>query len=119
MAGAAPAKQPNKATRVSKNITIAPEGVGQYCVDLEQSQVVRYRFEVERPVDFDIRTDRGGQVIYAVRQPGAQAIAYIDFKPEQPAYWCWTWTNRGLAPSKLRYTLFIAPPSGERRKPLP
>ena len=110
----APAKK--EATRIQKTERLNADGVGEYCTKLEAGQVVRYRFEADAAVDFNIHTHRGEEVIYPVKQDAVARIEFIDFKPDRGADWCWMWTNRNAQPVTVRYTLFIAPIKRERRK---
>lgn len=110
----APAKK--EATRVQKTERIKPDGIAEYCVTLAAGQVVRYRFEAEAPLDFNIHMHRGDEVITAVQQEAAARIEFVDFRADRPADWCWMWTNKSAASNEVRYTIFVAPPKQEKKK---
>lgn len=105
-----------EATRVQKTERLKPSGIGEYCVALAVGQVVRYRFEAEAPVDFNIHMHRGEEVIYALQQEAVTRIEFVDFKPEQASDWCWMWTNKNATQTDVRYTVFVAPPKREKKK---
>jgi hypothetical protein len=103
------------ATRVQKTEHIAAGAVGEHCTKLAAGQVVRYRFEADRPVDFNIHRHRGDEVIYAVQHEQASGAGFVDFKADAEADWCWMWTNKSDAAVQVRYTMFIAPPKRARK----
>lgn len=110
----APAKK--EATRVQKTERLNVDGVAEYCTKLEAGQTVRYRFEADGAVDFNVHIHVGDQVVYPVKQDSVTAIEFVDFKPERGGDWCWMWTNRAAQPVAVRYTLFVSPVKRERRK---
>jgi hypothetical protein len=109
-----PAKK--EATRIQKSERITPDGVAEACVKLAAGQVVRYRFESDAPLDFNVHAHKGEDVVYAVRQDAITKTEFLDFKPEFATDWCWMWTNKNATPAEVRYTLFVAPPKRERKK---
>jgi hypothetical protein len=115
-AGAPDAPAKKEATRVQKSERISPDGIAEYCVKLEAGQVVRYRFEAEAPLEFNIHSHQGEEVTYAVQQEAVGRIEFVDFKPQRADDWCWMWTNKNAAAADLRYTIFVSPPKPERKK---
>ena len=102
--------------RVNKTQRLAPNATGEYCAALVSGQVVRYRFESGAALDFSIHAQGENGELKAVQQTAVQAVEYMDFKPPQPAQWCWTWVNRGSTVAELNYTLFVAPPKRPRHR---
>lgn len=109
--------------RVNKTERLAPGAVAQYCTVLARAQVVRYRFEADKPLHFKIQKEDGepGAVTVSpvLEHPSVQDLDYVDFKAPTAGRWCWVWSNEGsetVGPTPVRYTLFVAPPKSKRGK---
>lgn len=94
--------------------TLAPKAVDELCFDLAAGEAVRYRFDADAPLDFNLHWHRAREVFYPVKR---DAIRRIDgrFRAESQQTYCLMWTNRGADPVPLRARVERAPvPGGDR-----
>ena len=105
--------------RVEERATVAPGKIAEWCAKLAAGQLVRYRFDADAPLDFNIHAHEGDQVIYGARREAVERLDFSDFKPRTAADWCWMWTNRTEAPVEVRYLLYVGqrPKARSARKP--
>jgi hypothetical protein len=72
------------------------------CIEMTSQDELRYDFEADRPIDFDIHYHDGLTVHFPVRHPGIAAQAG-RFVSEQDQSYCLMWLNRSLMEASLTY----------------
>jgi hypothetical protein len=81
--------------------TLRPGAFDELCVRLGPAESVRYAFDADAPMDFNIHWHRGEDVLYPVKR---DAVARLGgrFTATEPQIYCLMWTHRGGAPAALR-----------------
>ena len=90
--------------RFEHRFTVAPGRFAELCGALGQGAAVRWDFDAESPLDFNIHYHVGREVVYPVRQP-AQARAEGTLAVTLAQDYCWMWSNRGAQPVRLSVRL--------------
>jgi hypothetical protein len=86
--------------RFEHRVSVAPGRFAELCGALAQGAEVRWAYEADAALDFNIHYHVGREVVYAVRQP-AQARAEGTLAATVAQDHCWMWTNRGARPVAL------------------
>ena len=84
--------------------SIAPGKFVELCGKLPAGLRVRWDFDADRPLDFNVHYHLGKQVMFPFKRSAvAQAGDTLDVQAEQD--YCWMWTNKSAAPAALSVTL--------------
>ena len=73
----------------------------EMCFELEAKQAVRYSFDADAVLDFNVHWHRGSQVLFPVKSAAVARRAGVFRSPDKEAY-CLMWTNHGRTPVALR-----------------
>jgi hypothetical protein len=88
--------------RFERQAHIAPKGFVELCGRLRPKDSVRWQFEAEAPMSFNIHFHEGKAVRYPVKEEGAaKSQGVLEVKSEQD--YCWMWSN----PSDRQATLSV------------
>jgi len=85
----------------SMETSLAPGAFDELCFELDSGQSMRYSFDADAAVDFNIHWHQGGVVSYPVRIPAVARLGSVLRSPKKEAY-CLMWTNRSRTPVALR-----------------
>ena len=80
---------------------LAPGSIEELCFELGAGRGVRYQFDAEAPLEFNLHWHRGNEVLYPLRSGAVQRRAGVFVSERQEAY-CLMWTNRTKRPTRLR-----------------
>ena len=83
-------------------VSLAPFEFRERCYDLARQDGVRYDFESDRPVEFNIHYHDGFTVRHAVKRT-ARSVRQTPFDAEIARTYCVMWFNKGLAKASLKY----------------
>lgn len=75
--------------------------LAEECFSLAAGERIEYRFEASVPLDFDLHTHRGREVVAPVRIERTREQAGTFTSPHREDY-CLTWTNRGAIPAYVK-----------------
>jgi hypothetical protein len=90
--------------RFTTEQTVEPGGIAEVCGPVAAGQAVRWRFEADAPVDFNIHFHAGAKVHYPARQANVvQRSGTLKATGAQD--YCWMWTKRGAKPTQVRLRL--------------
>ncbi len=98
---AAPAAAQLMQPPASAEWTLAPGAFEEMCFELGAGRSVRYAFDAEAPLDFNLHWHRGRDVFFPIKSP-AVARRAGTFRSEAKEGYCLMWTNRSRAPVTLR-----------------
>jgi hypothetical protein len=80
---------------------IAPGKIAEQCTDMERGASVRWKFNADGALQFNIHRHAGNDVTYANRSYNTRELDGV-FKPAGQHQWCWMWTNETAAVVSLR-----------------
>lgn len=86
--------------RFEHRFSVAPGKFAELCGAPGQGAEVRWAYEADAALDFNVHYHVGREVVYPVRQP-AQAQAAGTLVAAVAQDYCWMWTNRGAQPVAL------------------
>lgn len=79
--------------RFDRSLRVAPGKFSEVCGKLAKGNEVRWRFESDGPLDFNIHYHEGRTVHYPVKREGT-ARADGTLTSAQDRDYCWMWTNK-------------------------
>jgi hypothetical protein len=80
---------------------VRPGNFEEMCFELEAGSSMRYLFDADTALDFNVHWHRGSQVFYPVRSAAVDRRGGVVFSRDKEAY-CLMWTNHGRAGVALR-----------------
>lgn len=86
--------------RFEHRLTLAPGKFAELCGALAQGAEVRWAFEADAALDFNVHYHVGREVVYPERRaarPSAEGVLTAALAQD----YCWMWTNRGAQPVRL------------------
>ena len=83
-----------------RQFRIAPKGLAELCGRLRPGDTVRWQFESESAVDFNIHFHEGKDVRYPLKQD-AVAEARGTFVATGEQDYCWMWSNSAARPAAM------------------
>ncbi len=86
----------------SDELSLGPLEFREYCLEMEALDEIRYDYQSDRPVEFNIHYHEGNSIYLPVQLEGGTAHAGI-FVAESDQAICLMWENRGLTRSTLTY----------------
>lgn len=92
------------AGRFERGLTIAPGKFAEICGPLEVGQVVRWSFEADRAVNFNVHYHVDKDDRYPAKKENVERLQG-DLAVDSRQDYCWMWTNKTTAPTKLSVTL--------------
>jgi hypothetical protein len=91
--------------RFEHNAVVPATKFLELCTRLSRGQRIDWRFDGERPTDFNIHYHVDAkQVVYPVKRAAVAALAGTLEAPLDQDY-CWMWSNRSDRPLSLRVLL--------------
>lgn len=90
--------------RFERDLRIAPGKFAELCGPLQPGQSVRWSFEADRPLNFNIHYHVGQDVHYPAKQDRverARGELAVDARQDH----CWMWVNKTAATARLAVTL--------------
>lgn len=76
----------------------------EICEKLPRGAKVQWRFEAQSPVDFNVHFHEGKEVRFPAKHDQV-TMAEGTLDATLAHDYCWMWTNKGAAPSKLKVQL--------------
>ena len=83
---------------------VAPGKFVEVCGKLSKAQAVAWRFEGDRPLDFNIHYHAAGQVVFPEKRAAASTSSGTLNVPVDQDY-CWMWTNPAEAAALVKLRL--------------
>lgn len=80
---------------------LAPGAFDELCFELGAGQSMRYTFDADAPLDFNLHWHRGNQLAFPVKITGVARLGGAFRSPGKEAY-CLMWTNRNRVAVPLR-----------------
>jgi hypothetical protein len=80
---------------------LAPGAFDELCFELGAHQSMRYAFDADAPLDFNLHWHRGSTVHYPLRVDAVARLGGLFRSPAGEAY-CLMWTNRSRVAVALR-----------------
>jgi hypothetical protein len=80
---------------------VAPGGFEELCFERVRGQAMRYVFDADAGLDFNLHWHRGTEVLYPLKLGGVARLGGVFRAPEKQAY-CLMWTNRGKNATVVR-----------------
>jgi hypothetical protein len=74
--------------------------IAEECFALAADERIEYQFAASAPLDFNLHTHRGGEIVMPVRIERAREQAGTFTSPRREDY-CMMWTNRSAAPARI------------------
>ncbi len=90
--------------QATQRFTVAPAQFAEYCGKLAKGQTVRWRFDGDGALNFNIHFHVGKAVEFPVKQDGVSQLAG-ELKVEQDQDYCWMWSNKAARPARLNVQL--------------
>ncbi len=84
------------------SVTLAPFEFREWCVEMAAGDEIRYEFQSDHSVEFDIHYHDGITVRYPLRVTDSHEMSGLFVSKEDQPY-CLMWLNKGLLPLSLRY----------------
>lgn len=85
----------------SMEASLSPGAFDELCFELGAGESMRYSFDADAPVDFNVHWHQGGVVSYPVRIVAVARLGSVFRSPKKEAY-CLMWTNRSRTAVSLR-----------------
>ena len=86
----------------SGTLSLAPFEFREMCFERTSQDQLRYDFQSDRPLEFDIHYHHGLTVHFPVKLP--ETAAHADrFVPEKDQSYCPMWLNQSLMRTSLSY----------------
>jgi len=103
----------DKAKIMKDSVTLKPSGIHEECFELKKQQKLFYKFNSDKPVNFNVHFHTEKEIYYPVQQNGAtQYDGIID--PEDKScqlntqeYYCLMWENQEKSPVKISYECIV------------
>jgi hypothetical protein len=73
--------------------------IAEECFSLAAGERVEYQFEASVPLDFNLHTHRGREIVMPVQVERTREQAGIFTSPQREDY-CMMWTNRSVVPAR-------------------
>ena len=90
--------------RFERTLGVAPGKFAELCTRLSKGQSVRWTFQADQPLSFNVHYHVGKDVIYAARDDRVrEQNGYLEVADDQD--YCWMWTNEGKVPVSLTTTI--------------
>ena len=86
------------------SLTIAPGKFAEICGPLEAGQAVQWSFEADRALNFNVHYHVDKDVRYPAKKESVKRLQG-DLSVDARQDYCWMWTNKTTAPTKLSVTL--------------
>lgn len=86
--------------RFEHRFTVAPGKFAELCGALPQGAEVRWAFDADAALDFNVHYHVGREVVYPERRPARLSAEGLLTAALAQDY-CWMWTNRGAQPVRL------------------
>lgn len=82
---------------------LAPGEFEELCFALDAGESVKYTFDADAPLEFNLHWHRGNELRFPVRLAAVARLGGVFRSPEKQAY-CLMWTNhgRGVVPLRAR-----------------
>lgn len=74
--------------------------IAEECFTLAAGERIEYQFEAMVPVDFNLHTHRGREVVMPVQIDRTREQAGVFTAPQREEY-CMMWTNRSTVPARI------------------
>ncbi len=103
----------DKAKIMKDSVTLKPSGMHEECFELEKKQKLFYKFDSDKPVDFNVHFHAEDVVHYPVQlNRVAQHDGMIDqedkrFQLNSQEYYCLMWENQETSPVKISYECIV------------
>lgn len=81
--------------------TLGPGAFEELCFELDAGGSIRYAFDADGPLDFNLHWHRGREVVFPVRSGAVERRAGVFRASTKQAY-CLMWTNQARRPVVLR-----------------
>jgi hypothetical protein len=82
-------------------VRLAPGGFDELCFELGAGQSMRYAFDADAPLDFNLHWHRGSELLFPLQIAAVARLGGSFRSPGKEAY-CLMWTNRTRAAVPLR-----------------
>jgi len=92
------------AGRFERSLTIAPGKFAEICGPLEAGQAVQWSFEADRALNFNVHYHVDKEVRYPAKKESVKRLQG-DLSVDSRQDYCWMWTNKTTASTKLSVTL--------------
>lgn len=92
------------AGRFERSLTIAPGKFAEICGPLEAGQAVQWSFEADRALNFNVHYHVDKDVRYPAKKENIKRLQG-DLSVDSRQDYCWMWTNKTTASTKLSVTL--------------
>lgn len=86
--------------RFDRELQVSAGKFVELCEKLPANAAVRWRFEAQAPLDFNVHYHEGKDVKFPARQ-GQSTGAEGVLNAALAQHYCWMWTNKGNATVKL------------------
>lgn len=90
--------------RFEHSLVIAPERFAEVCGPLAAGQTVRWTFKADKTVNFNIHYHVGKAVQFPVKKEQVESLEG-DLVVDSMQDYCWMWSNKTTAATKLSVTL--------------
>ena len=85
-------------------VTIPPKRYYEKCLDVSETQQLKFNFNSRAPFSFNLHYHNEGEVFYEIKEDSVQEFDFT-FKPEKRAYYCLMWGNPGSEKVEMEYEL--------------
>ena len=92
------------AGRFERSLTIAPGKFAEICGPLVAGQAVRWSFEADRALNFNVHYHVDKDVRYPAKKANVKRLKG-DLSVDSSQDYCWMWSNKTTASTKLSVTL--------------
>ncbi|MGH6623504.1 MAG: hypothetical protein ACREBN_06005 [Burkholderiaceae bacterium] len=90
--------------RFERTLTVAPGKFAELCTRLAKGQSVRWTFQADQPLSFNVHYHVGKDVVYAARDDRVRKQnGYLEVPQDQD--YCWMWSNDTQVPASLKTAL--------------
>lgn len=90
--------------RFERSLTIAPGKFAEICGPLPAGQAVQWSFEADRALNFNVHYHVDKDVRYPAKKENVKRLQG-DLSVDSRQDYCWMWTNKTTASTKLSVTL--------------
>ena len=94
----------NSDQRFERSLDVLPGKFAEVCGKLNQGQAIAWKFEANRPMDFNVHYHDDGRVVFPAKQDAVTKAA-DTLKVGLDQDYCWMWTNKSTESARLHLTL--------------
>lgn len=103
----------DKAKITKESVTLKASGMHEECFELKKQQKLFYKFDSDKPINFNVHFHTENEIHYPVQQNGVTRhdgmidLEDIRFQLNTQKHYCLMWENPEMGPVSLSYECIV------------